>query len=47
MDLQYAKATLILISEYPKGRAEVEKCITKYGGEKEPEIRKLLFARNA
>lgn len=47
MDVQYAKATLILISEYPKGRQEVEKCIEKYGGEKESEIRKLLFPKNA
>lgn len=46
MDFQYAKATLVLISEYPKGREEVNKCIGKYGGEKEPEIRKIIFAKN-
>jgi hypothetical protein len=45
MDVHYAKATLRLISEYPVGKQEVEKCVNKYGGEKEEEIRKNLFSK--
>eukprot|EP00026_Physarum_polycephalum_P007403 Phypoly_transcript_07463.p1 GENE.Phypoly_transcript_07463~~Phypoly_transcript_07463.p1 ORF type:complete len:207 (+),score=32.06 Phypoly_transcript_07463:942-1562(+) len=31
IDRQYASATLVLIGEYPPGRQEIEKTITKYG----------------
>lgn len=42
---KYAKSILTLICEYPAAKKQIEKCISKYGGDKEAVLYKSLFPK--